>query len=671
MCLIDKLISSGHLSHGSIKRNNSSIDREQGLLSAGALRLKSCDDPSNRGSESIIGRLFSSASRSSTASSSSNGGTGRNSLARRARAAIVAARQKRFTQRCHSSAGSFSSADVSSCSAHTANRTTASGESLSIRSRSQQRGGPVEEGSANSVARYYGFNGLAASNWESDNARHSSDLTEDEEEAVNALALATAEAIGYDEMSTLDFDYSESSLYGIVGLQSNLLTDGDHLGELLEHDQENNLHENLTLEAGCRVNDDLSYGHCGDEFMELESKASDQSCNNDNRLFEQALKSGYMNFGFYSFSLAKFVDDQTCLTDYLSLVSSSSGASYYLDLEFKLKQRQQSAPTLADSAYAAPYSSIGADASGGVFSGGSCNVNASGSSFRVISQTLVSDRSTQDQQGVVVSLAPNRLSSLSSNSSTTATTTTPPKTKAIERKIFGTLTPSKGTHPNTLLDHHKTVTGLSATASTATTNQATSFTNNMMAKLAAGGAIGAGSQKLPLGQSNSSSQSKRKRLKLLDLLLNTNWSKQSQQSANLMKLNKILLVCDANFLDEKSGESPLSLAISSPQINSKTGSGQNASANCQTNTIPSCPQSASLFNLQYHSMASHNQLTLQQTSASDLSQSKAPLVERILLLLVKSGALIDFRNSDGQTPLHVAAMKSNFWALKTLLDLGE
>ena len=63
-------------------------------------------------------------------------------------------------------------------------------------------------------------------------------------------------------------------------------------------------------------------------------------------------------------------------------------------------------------------------------------------------------------------------------------------------------------------------------------------------------------------------------------------------------------------------------------------------------------------------------MTLQQTSAADISQSKAPLVEKILLLLVKSGALIDFRNSDGRTPLHIAAMKSNFWAAKTLLNLG-
>lgn len=203
---------------------------------------------------------------------------------------------------------------------------------------------------------------------------------------------------------------------------------------------------------------------------------------------------------------------------------------------------------------------------------------------------------------------------------------------------------------------------------------ASSFANTMIAKLSAGGSLTA--RQTP----QNSAQSKRKRSKLLDILLNSNWSKQSQQSSNLMKLNKILLVCDANFLDEKTGESPISLAIGSSQINS------NANNNGSTNQtshfgslsnhhpIISCPpQSASLFNLTAQSTgkAPITRHALQQTNISDLSQSKAPLIERILLLLVKSGALIDFKNSDGRTPLHAAAMKSNFWALKTLLELGK
>lgn len=184
-----------------------------------------------------------------------------------------------------------------------------------------------------------------------------------------------------------------------------------------------------------------------------------------------------------------------------------------------------------------------------------------------------------------------------------------------------------------------------------------------------------------------SAQSKRKRAKLLDILLNSNWSKQSQQASYMTKLNKILLACDPNFLDEKSGESPLSLAISSAQINSNfnnngthslanqsiVGTSSSSSLLSGTNST----QSNSLFSLQsanYSKMAPttiNGQLILQQTNISELSQSKAPLIERLIILLVKFSARIDFRNSDGKTPLHVAAMKSNFWALKTLLELGK
>lgn len=233
----------------------------------------------------------------------------------------------------------------------------------------------------------------------------------------------------------------------------------------------------------------------------------------------------------------------------------------------------------------------------------------------------------------------------------------------------------------------------------------------------------------PTGQSASSklkllsarhqnpAQLKRKRAKLVDHLLNTNWAKKSAQSSNLIKLHKIVLLCqsDLNFLDEKTGLSPISLAISSQQINqyaSKScadlnasdhlhepaasdssnqsilrgsltksrnsfnlfsGSGGNSSSSANNNN-GSCPQSASLFNLQAASILSASQLNPQANSLSvtDLSLSKAPLIERVLLLLIKSGAgHLDFRNSDGKTPLHLAAIKSNIWALKTLLELGE
>lgn len=195
----------------------------------------------------------------------------------------------------------------------------------------------------------------------------------------------------------------------------------------------------------------------------------------------------------------------------------------------------------------------------------------------------------------------------------------------------------------------------------------------MIAKLASGGSQKSSTSSTAAGAASmSASQSKRKRSKLLDLLLNTNWSKQNQQATNLMKLNKILLCCDPNFLDEKTGESPLSLTISSQQINSPLSASSNHLSSSLSSTAFGGTQSASLFNLQsQHASTSYSQLTLRQTSAADLSQSKAPLVEKISLLLIKNGAKVDFRNNDSRTPLHVAAMRSNFWALKTLLDMGK
>ena len=87
------------------------------------------------------------------------------------------------------------------------------------------------------------------------------------------------------------------------------------------------------------------------------------------------------------------------------------------------------------------------------------------------------------------------------------------------------------------------------------------------------------------------------------------------QNGNIEKVAKILLNCDPNFVDESGGETPLSCAAIS-----------------QSST----------------------------TSA----------VQRIIVCLVNGGALLDFRTKDGRTALHCAVQKSNYVALKTLLDLG-
>lgn len=217
---------------------------------------------------------------------------------------------------------------------------------------------------------------------------------------------------------------------------------------------------------------------------------------------------------------------------------------------------------------------------------------------------------------------------------------------------------------------------------------------------------------------------RRKRPKLVEQLLNTNWSKASQQISNLSKFNRLLLISDLNILDEKSGQSPLSLVVSSTQINTLNHNSSNCQTHNTTNSSNSCPSSSSSSSLlslgganqsssivsnnnnsiddsstsnhhihhdHHHQKISsnhqHNQgaslLALQcqssglnmnqilTTSVSDLINSKGPLVERIIQLMVKAGGRLDMRNVDGKTPLHIAASKSNFWALKTLLDLGK
>lgn len=86
-------------------------------------------------------------------------------------------------------------------------------------------------------------------------------------------------------------------------------------------------------------------------------------------------------------------------------------------------------------------------------------------------------------------------------------------------------------------------------------------------------------------------------------------------AGNVEKLIKLLVKTDPNFIDEKTGETPLSLA------------------------------------------ASNN--TLQTTS-----------IQRVIVALINGGAILDYRNREGRTALHTAVMKNNYIALKMFLDLG-
>ncbi|CAG2113655.1 unnamed protein product, partial [Medioppia subpectinata] len=86
-------------------------------------------------------------------------------------------------------------------------------------------------------------------------------------------------------------------------------------------------------------------------------------------------------------------------------------------------------------------------------------------------------------------------------------------------------------------------------------------------------------------------------------------------NCNVEKVAKILVNCDPNFVDETTGETPLSVV-----------------------------------------------------SASQSATNSA--VQRVIVALVNGGALLDFRTKEGKTALHCAVQKSNYVALKTLLDLG-
>lgn len=142
------------------------------------------------------------------------------------------------------------------------------------------------------------------------------------------------------------------------------------------------------------------------------------------------------------------------------------------------------------------------------------------------------------------------------------------------------------------------------------------------------------------------SERKRKRAKLVELLVNTSWQKASQVEKNLSKLRKLLASCDANFIDEQTGESLLSLAVSSSQLQPPENSLTLSGALLQPKLTPN------------------------QLSDSSNYDQNTTAVERVLIILFRFGAKLDSKNKDSRTALHMAAIRSNFWALKTLLELG-
>lgn len=105
---------------------------------------------------------------------------------------------------------------------------------------------------------------------------------------------------------------------------------------------------------------------------------------------------------------------------------------------------------------------------------------------------------------------------------------------------------------------------------------------------------------------STATRKKRSRSRIVECITN----------GNVEKIVKLLVNCDPNFIDESSGETPLSLAA------------------------------------------------LSTTGHSTTTQ------QRVIVALVNGGAHLDFRNKEGKTALHVAVNKSNYVALKTFLDLG-
>lgn len=186
---------------------------------------------------------------------------------------------------------------------------------------------------------------------------------------------------------------------------------------------------------------------------------------------------------------------------------------------------------------------------------------------------------------------------------------------------------------------------------------------------------------------STQTKKRRKRTRLLEAIAAGNVEKVAKQVQN----------CDPNFVDELSGETPLTLACSlhttqtvatSAALNQNLTNGQssqtNSSQDSKSSTLPNGTgstgekekkkekESSKFFTLK---SSKTDKLDLNNEDAHPYINPKnvfnPAVIQRLIVTIVNGGALLDFRcKESGRTPLHVAVCKSNLIAIKTLLDLG-
>ena len=179
---------------------------------------------------------------------------------------------------------------------------------------------------------------------------------------------------------------------------------------------------------------------------------------------------------------------------------------------------------------------------------------------------------------------------------------------------------------------------------------------------------------------STQTKKRRKRTRLLETIA----------AGNIEKVAKLVQNCDPNFVDELSGETPLTLACSlhTTQTVATNALSQNL-ANGQSNSSQDTKHNLTNGNLSGNEKERKKEkeskfFTLKSKSDKpDVNNEDAhpyinpknvfnpTVIQRLIVTLVNGGALLDFRAKEsGRTPLHVAVLKSNLIAIKTLLDLG-